>query len=447
MDPAGFGAYATALAVTALVTLIANGGLAQTVARLITIDRNVIRGLVTFALILGAGGAIILWLTADGWAILWNQPLAAGPIRWLSISTLLAPCLGLASGLMRRLGRFRTLGLLTVGANILGMAAGAVAVAAWESANSLLVSPIAAQIVIFIGCLVGTDRLLFGFGSIKSARNELGFSARVLSTTVLAYLSGNIGKWGASVSLGPAALGQWNRADVISFVPFQQVQTALIQATYPEFRHDRGDAERARRVWPDLLGLVAWVSLPLASVAAVLMPTLIPFLFGEGWEVASLIAIPMCLVGGIQVVAAVLSSGIEAIGRFNWIWPTQAALLLLNITAATLGILYHSWLPILAAPMIGIILQHTMQIVFSARLDYLHLGTLLRHYAGVATASACLAGVTWVLVQLSTAAQLQGWLWVVYSVAVGTAVGLAWFFRASLPPIVIAAKYGIIRSN
>lgn len=427
------------------MTLIANGGLAQTIARLIQIDPIVIRGLVSFALILGAGGAVFLWLTADMWATLWNEPLAAGPIRWLSISALLAPSLGVASGLMRRLGRFRTLGLITLGANILGMAAGTLAVSSWESATSLLISPIAAQIMIFIGCLANTDRLMLGLGSVKSARSELGFSARVLVTTVLSYLSGNLGKWSASVGLGPAALGQWNRADVVSFVPFQQVQSALVQAVYPEFRHDRGGADRARKVWPDLLGLVAWVSVPLASVSAVLMPVLIPILFGSGWEMASAIAIPMSLVGGIQVVAAVLSGGLEAVGRFKWIWATQGVLLVLNIIAAVLGIWLHSWLPILAAPMIGIVIQHTMHIVLCARAGYLNLPILVKHYAAVASTSACLAGLTWILVELSVVAKLEWWLWGVYALAAISSLGLIWFFRMSLPPIVIARKYGIFK--
>jgi O-antigen/teichoic acid export membrane protein len=187
----------------------------------------------------------------------------------------------------------------------------------WPGAVSLVVSPILAQFFIFCGAFILNGRLLLGLGRLKSAATEARFSFQIILTTLASYLTGNVGKWSASFVLGPAALGQWNRADVVAFVPFQQIQVALVQAIYPEFRHDRANGVRAREVWPDLLGIVAWVVFPITAGAAVIIPHIIPLLFGEGWAVAASLAVPIAIAGGLQIIASLLSSGIEAIGRFR----------------------------------------------------------------------------------------------------------------------------------
>lgn len=445
VDPSGFGAYAVALSVTALVALVANGGLAQTVARATIVDKSVIRGLATYGLLLGLVGAFALWLSADAWAALWGEPAAAEPIRWLCLSTLIAPYLGLASGLMRRLGKFRALAVATLTANVVGMAAGALSVYMWRTASSLLVSPMISQVVILAGCLLMSDRLLYGLDRLGAARGELGFSVKVLITTVVYYLSGNAGKWSASVGLGAAALGSWNRADVVSTVPFQQVQAALTQAIYPEFRHDRDGATRAKRVWPDLLGLVAWVALPTASVAAVILPVLVPLLFGDGWQVAAAITAPLALVGGLQILASLLASALEAIGRFRWIFAAQIVLVAVNVTAAFVAVLQRSWFPILAALILGIVLQHGIHVVLSTRAGYLDVRVLSAHYVAAATTSLGVAGLAWGLLQMAVTGFLGAWLWPVYIIFGTTVVGLLWVYRWRVPPISIARRFGILR--
>jgi O-antigen/teichoic acid export membrane protein len=443
VTPANFGAYSVALAVTALVTLLSNGGLAQTISRVEVIDRKLIRSLFFLAILMGACGAGVLLITAEFWATFWGQPDASEPIQWLSISGLLAPSLGLATGLLRRLGRYKVLATATVVGNLAGMVTGTVAVSYFHSASSLLVSPITAQAIILVVAFLKSDRLLFGLASLKNTRAELGFSVKVVLNTVLAYASGNVGKWSISVGLGASALGQWNRADVVTLVPFQQIQSALIQAIYPEFRHDRKDGTRAKTVWPDLLGLVAWGSVPAAFVAAVILPTLIPYLFGPGWEVAALLSIPLALAGGMQTTASLLANALEAIGEFKWIWIAQGILVLINFGAALASLQLKSWIPIVLAPLIGIVIQHLVHMFAARTLGYLNIRTLLKNYVGVGIASALAAFATWSLVQLFHVDGLGPWVWVCVATSVAAIILSIWMLRKKFPPYKIARRYGL----
>lgn len=120
----GFGIYAVALSVTGFVTLIASGGLGQSVGRMSSVDTDRLRSLITYAAILGTASAVFTIATAKAWAQLWNAPDAIPLIRWYAITAFLAPISGLATGLTRRIGRFRALSISTILSNITGMAIG-----------------------------------------------------------------------------------------------------------------------------------------------------------------------------------------------------------------------------------------------------------------------------------------------------------------------------------
>jgi O-antigen/teichoic acid export membrane protein len=445
ISPAGFGAYAVALSVTALVGLLSSGGLAQTSARLTLIERSVVRGLLSYGILLGLAGSAFLFLTASFWASLWGSPDSAILIRWLSVSTLIAPSLGLASGIVRRLGKFRELAIVTIAANILGMGIGVLTVLKWPGAASLLVSPILAQFFIFCGAFILNGRMLLGLGRLKSAAAEARFSFQIILTTMASYLTGNVGKWSASFGLGSAALGQWNRADVVAFVPFQQIQAALIQSVYPEFRHDRADGVRAREVWPDLLGIVAWAVFPITAGAAVILPHIIPVLFGQGWEVAASLAVPIAIAGGLQIIASLLSSGIEAIGRFRWIWAGQVLMMVASAAGAVGALTLHTLTPLMLSIVAVVVIQHCVQLFFAVRHGYVDFKKLMGHYFAAAATAVTFAIFLWLAAQAILVT--EGNLWVVLGclMAAILTLSLLWIFRLRLAPVKLAIKYGLLK--
>ncbi len=216
----------------------------------------------------------------------WDAPSALGPIQWFSLSAAFAPLLGFATGYVRRIGRFRQLATFTLVANVSGMVVGVIAVLTFGGPESLLVFPLIAQIATLGAALFLSERRHLGLGRIGAAKSDVAFSWRVTVASLLSYGIGNIVKIATSRVLGPDAIGQWNRADVLSAVPFQQVQASLIPVIYPEFRHDLDGSHRTRVVWTDMLTLVAWLVLPTAGVAAVIIPAALPLLFGSGWGLA-----------------------------------------------------------------------------------------------------------------------------------------------------------------
>jgi O-antigen/teichoic acid export membrane protein len=257
---------------------------------------------------------------------------------------------------------------------------------------------------------------------------------------MLSYLSLNIGKWSVSRWVGADALGQWNRADVLTAVPMNQGTRALTQAVYPELRHDIGVQSRTRQAWTDYVLLVAWGFFPVAAILAGAAPIATAILFGPGWELAATIAPLVAIHYGIVAVEAALATALESVGQFRLrVWTALASVSVIAAGAAVTKVT-GSWAVALAACIAASLLQHLLQVVFTARLGALDGWSLAKGYACSLTASAVLGGAAalvsaGMLGRLCPLAAIAGAVILIAAAVVG--VGM----RRHLPPVKIVARY------
>ncbi|MGN8132657.1 oligosaccharide flippase family protein [Paenarthrobacter sp. 22069] len=442
-----FGAYGVALSITALISLIANGGMSQAVARLSDVTQEIVGSLASFALLLGALVGSFTFLTADFWASVWAAPSASETIRWLSFSALIAPMFSLMTGLARRKGQFAPLAIATVISNVCGMLVGVLAVTVWGTASSLVVSAVSAQLFL-LGWLLSVNRQFLRPRPLSAAFPHVVFSLKLVLAGILQYGVGNIGKLAATRSFGSSVMGQWNRAEVLTTIPMQQAQSAMVQAVYPEFRHDVASSARAKKVWVDMLLLVAWVSVPAGALLSVVAPLLIPVVLGSEWEMAAKFSVPLSLGVAIQPVSILLASALESLGSFRRIWSTDIVLLFAQV-ALVAGMLALNDVSVIVW---GIALTNVARLlihsIVAARIGYLDTARLVRGLAAVV----CASGAVWVVVQANVLAVESILLDNASSVlpVLGSSsllvvcLLLLTIFRATLPPVKLASRYGLL---
>lgn len=443
LDAGDFGAYAVALSISGLFTLLASAGMTQTAARFVDLTRPVVRPVFTYAVLVGFCSAVLLLVTAVPWTLVWGTGAALPVLYLLSLNALTSPAMGLATGILRRRGEFRTLAWGALGSNMLGMAVGLIFVVEFRSAVALAVSSVVAlnALLAFAAWRV---RDLVGLARISRSDDFLGFSWRVTANSMLQYLIGNAPRIGAANFAGPAALGQWNRADVVSTVPFQQIQASIVPVVYPEFRHHRDGQGAAFATWAKLLSAVGWVTVPLGALAAGSMPFILPVLLGPGWDLAGRLVIPLAIAGGIQPVISLLAAALESRGDFKAIWLANAVSLTAVPGVVALVYIYESVWPAILAGLSLQLATHGIHLHRALRQGLLDGSALKTSYFQIAIASAVIGLSTWFVAwSLEVFGSEPVWLGVAIA-TVTIEASLAFVFRERFGPYALALELRLV---
>jgi O-antigen/teichoic acid export membrane protein len=442
-SPSSFGSYSIAITATGLITLLAAGGLGQTVGRLRSLSEPEMTTLSTYSVLLGTVSACCTIVLAPALASLWGDPAAGPVVRLLAVNAFTAPLFGVATGLMIRLGTFKKLAAATLITNLVGMSLGLLFVFLYANAAALVVSAIVSQTCLTAYATMQV-RSYIRFGRLARGSEALGFSGRVILSQIMQYMLGNASRLTAARVIGRNSIGQWNRAEVLSTLPFQQVQAVIVQVLYPEFRHDRDSTDRAQRVWADLLGFVAWVTWPLGALAAGVLSAAIPLLFGTKWSMAASYSIPLAIAGGIQPVVILLASAVEALGHFRVIWLINGIQLILQIGLASLVVVGHTIWPAIFGLLVLNVASHIFYVLWCGSAGYLDTRRLARHYSQALFAS-LLVGLPVALTVQSLVRRWSHLLPIVGLVTSSMVMAYAWHGRRNLPPVVLAKRFGLLR--
>ncbi|WP_182046053.1 oligosaccharide flippase family protein [Curtobacterium sp. ME26] len=442
-EPGVFGAYSVALSIAALVNLLGSGGLSQTAARAPDAERSSTRPLATYALLLGVAAALFTLATADLWSAFWGAPQASGAVRLLAASALVMPFLSLSTGLLRRQGVFRQMAIATFAANVVGMIVGAAAVLVLRSPESLAVSAIVGQ----WGSLVwAITRLRGGLlpGRLALRSDNVRFSTKLVVVSVFQYVSGNAPRWSVSQFVGAGVLGAWNRADVLSTIPFSQLQNALMQVIYPEFRRYEVGTSAARAAWLDMLTLVAWLTLPLGAVIAGVGPEVVRLALGPGWGLAGQILPLLAVLGAVQPLMILLAGALEAAALFKAIWLSEAVAFVLSAVGVAMVVVHQQYVFALLALIAAMIGRHMVHILQAHRVRALGLRQLALGYAQPAVFALVLYGSLVVLFHDFGFGPVR-----VAAGLVGLAVLVVWVgaTRRSFPPLEVLRRRGILRGG
>lgn len=448
VSPHAFGDYSIALTAVGVLTLLASGGIAQSVGRLRELAPMEMTNLLVYALIAGTSFCALTVLSAPGLASIWGSVEATNVIRVLALNAMTAPLMGLFAGLARRRGDFRSLAIATVASNLLSMAAGVALVWSFRSAVTLVAAPVIAQALITLWAYWAHGRGI-QWGRLRRGGESVTFSWRLTAVSLFQYVLGATPRFGVANALGAGAIGQWNRAEVLATLPFQQLQAALLPVVYPEFRHDRAGASRARRKWADMIALVAWVTIPAGVAGAVLLPHLLPILLGDQWQQAALFTIPLALAGGLQPPTVLLAAAIEAIGKFRVIWLVNAVVFASQLTAVALVFVWKSPWPAVCALLVMNSLSHALYASWGGRRGYLDIRALARSYRSLFLACVWLA-----LALLSFEFLFLGSQWARFTASSVLAISAVTLWRGLsihglewLPPYRMARRLGALRSQ
>ncbi len=334
--PSEFGAYAAASATVALGSLLTVNGFAKSTARRPDDSTAADRQILGLALFAAASLAAIVAISAPWLAALWGNAQATLLIRVMSLSIVAAAYAGVLSGVVRRLGRMRTLTLASLTAGLLGVAAGAAVTVILKEPWTLAVLPVSTPV--FLGLLLAWRLAGTRLPAVPRADSvpDLRFAVNSSGTSVVSYFTFTVPLWVLSRVAGPDVLGAWNRAVALTQVPVETAVRAWSTAAFPHFRKADGSPD-PRSAWTELLSGGLWLVIPASLGLAPAIHAGVLILLGDQWVVASHMAVWLWLAAAVTAIATLLTTASEAAGRFRVLWWGQASSISV-MAVATVGL-------------------------------------------------------------------------------------------------------------
>lgn len=316
LDPASFGLVALAGVVLRFGSYFAEMGLGHALVQRPELSSYDLRATFTGSLLLGAVVAAAFWLLAPLSVLVLKNPAVVPLVRALALGFVLTAVGLTATSVLRRAMRFEALAKLDVLAYVL--AYGGVGLgSAWAGAGvwSLVAAGLTQQLITSVGAYAvvrHSVRLLFGWEHYAAL---VGYGSRVSIISFLEFINGNIDTMLIGRLLGPVALGLYNRAYMLLYLPMYFLANSIGKVAFPAFSQVQQDVPRLRDLYLRSSTLVAMLLLPLCAGVAIAAPEMVRVLLGPKWEGSVPVLRALCL--AIPLSFTTMFAGIVADARAN----------------------------------------------------------------------------------------------------------------------------------
>jgi O-antigen/teichoic acid export membrane protein len=336
--PSDFGLVAMVSVILNFVSLFKDLGLSMATIQKTEINHQQVSALFWVNVAISLLLILILFLSAPFLALFFHEP------RLLKITMVLA-CTFLFSGLtvqhqalLRRQMKFFALGLIEIGSMAAGVL-GAIVIAIsgagyWALVGMPLLSAITNVILVWFFCKWRPGRLLRGTG----ARSFLKFGSHLTGFSLINYFSRNLDNILIGRFWGAEYLGYYSKAYNLMMLPILQVRGPLESVAIPGLSRLRNHPERYKRYYLKLIGVVAFISMPLMVILFVCAEEVILIVLGSNWMKAVDIFRVLCLIAFIQPVSTTRGLVLISLGQSHKYLKLGIAISILTSISFILGL-------------------------------------------------------------------------------------------------------------
>ena len=354
-----------------------------------------------------ADRSTVFWLTVGGGllftlagialagpaAALYGEPDVEPLLAALSLS-FIATALGTTQkALMTREMDFKRLELRMIAATVVGAAVAISLAAAGFGAWAIIVQQIAVALVstaLLWASYPWRPRFLFSLGSVRSLGS---FSANVLGTQILFYLSRNADNFLIGRYLGAAQLGAYALAYNLVLVPFSRIASPIQEVLFPAFSRLQDDPRKVGSAWLRVNRLVGAIALPALVGLIVVAPDFVTVVLGEKWRDAIPVIQILAWAGLLQSLQRLNSSVLQARDRTGTLFRFSILASVANVLAFVVG-LQWGIVGVAAAYALSNTVLQPVYTWLTARSVDLTLGAVARELAGLAQAVVLMGAAT-----------------------------------------------------
>ena len=333
--PLEFGYYASALATQGFLTLIFSSTFMADVIRTDITEKHSVRKIFSRSLLTG----IAAFLCALGLGMVFStiSQIPLGVFLVTAAMAGLTPMQLFVWGLYSQRKQLALASSLGFIGSLTGFLFGGVCFLLAPTATSLLISPLVALIFFLTAGSLHFRDQLFPLPSLSLQHIVPSkFASRTFIYRCYWFLNSNLIRWLLIFTGAQTTLGQLNRAEVLTSVPVQQLQSSIYNPFYPKAadvaRKDAGGGlfrDSFSKASASLIFLT-WTSFTLLALG---IGDIVLLLLGSTWIEASSAAPLLLALGAVQIPVSIFSGVVEVRDKYEKAYVADITLVIIQVAA------------------------------------------------------------------------------------------------------------------
>ena len=302
-------------------------------------DRKKLSSLYWLNIFFGILLCIILILSKNVIIAYYNEPRLERIITLSSIIFLINPIGQQFQFLFQKEFQFETIGKIEILAGILGTIT-AIYLALndfkeFSMIYGLIVTATVKSLSLFVlGCKRWRPLLYFKLSDIKE---HLKFGLYTVGDNFLNFFSTNLGNIIIGGALGAKALGFYTLAYQLVIFPISKLNPIITKVAFPVFSKIGGDKVNLKSGYLNVMDIISSINFPLLVGLLVTSDSIIPIVYGSGWEVTIQLVKLLCIVGILRSLGNPLGSLLMSQGRADLGFKLNLITLLLQLPVLYIG--------------------------------------------------------------------------------------------------------------
>jgi O-antigen/teichoic acid export membrane protein len=287
LAPEVFGMLLTVQVFTGVASFIAGGGMGQALVRAKDTTRTDYDVVFTLQLAIGCAIYAMFFAVAPLIATAYDKPLYADMIRVMALSFIFRPFTNVPASILQREMRFKGMTLVGIVSLIVSSTTSIVLAYHGFGVWSLILGGFASPLVTIpaYGVLAKwRPGFALRFGR---AREIARYGAWVSLTDILVYLRERISIFMMSFTLGPAAVGLYNKGESLAGMPNGFITGSVYQVLLRALAIEQDNLDKCRYLFFRSISLVAVYATPFYIGLLWMAEPLIRGVYGEKWAEAA----------------------------------------------------------------------------------------------------------------------------------------------------------------
>jgi lipopolysaccharide exporter len=159
----------------------------------------------------------------------------------------------------------------------------------------------------------------------------LGYGQHVSLTSLIGFATLNVDYLIVGRYLGSTELGLYTMAFMMATLPAKAISELASKVTFPAYARLQGDAAAMTRLFTQVLGTIAPISILIALAISITAPLYVPILLGEKWAG---IVVPLQVLSAFAALQSIgynFPAAYKAIGRPSLLWKLNLLKLVLEV--------------------------------------------------------------------------------------------------------------------